>query len=121
MESQKKRKDSGTVFTGETLKRFRAERFIQHVICPICVHRGNGILERMMKTVNIRLRRKRHIIVQRDSNEISKILFARRSEKRTDGKSAFEKQTGRQPNTLKLDNEARIGQKERDNEAKPAK
>ena len=32
---------------------------------------------------------------------ISKILFALRSEKGNDGKSAFEKQNGRNPNTLK--------------------
>ena len=39
--------------------------------------------------------------MSKDKSGISNILFALRSEKGCDGKSAFEKQNGRKPNTLK--------------------
>ena len=45
------RTDPGTVFTGEKFKQFGKERFIQHVLCPIRVHRGNGKVERTLRTV----------------------------------------------------------------------
>ena len=47
------------------------------------------------------LRMNKKILVQRNSSAISNILFALRTEKGADGKLAFEKQTGRLPNTLK--------------------
>ena len=60
-----------------------------------------GKVERMIRMVNERLRTNRNIIVQRDTTGISNILFALRSEKGADNKSAFEKQMGRTPNTIK--------------------
>ena len=55
----------------------------------------------MIRTINERLRTNRKIIISKDKNGISNILFALRSEKGPDGKSAFEKQNGRKPNTEK--------------------
>ena len=55
----------------------------------------------MIRTVNERLPMNRYIILQRDTSGTSNILFALRSEKGADGKTAFEKQIGRQQNTLK--------------------
>ena len=46
------RTDPGTVFKGEKFQQFCEERFIQHVICPIRDHRGNGKVERMIRTLN---------------------------------------------------------------------
>ena len=59
-------------------------------------HRGNRNVERMIETVNKKLRRFLLMIkrLQRDSIGISNILSALRTEKGADGKSAFEKQTG---------------------------
>ena len=94
------RTDPGTVFTGDKFKAFCREKFIQHIVCPRRDHRGNGKVERMIRTVNERLRTNRNIIVQRDTTGISNILFALKSEKGADNKSAFEKQMGSTPNTL---------------------
>ena len=71
------------------------------MVCPRRDHRGNGKVERMIRTVNERLRTNRNIIVQRDTSGISNILFAPRSETGADNKSVFEKQMGRKPDTLK--------------------
>ena len=95
------RTDPGTVFESGKFKQFCEDKFIKHVMCPIRDHRGNGKVERMIRTINERLRINQKIIVERSKNGISNILFALRTEKRADGKSAFEKQTGRKPNTLK--------------------
>ena len=95
------RTDPGTAFKSEKFKQFCKEKFINHVICPIRDHRGNGKVERMIRTINERLRTNKNILVSKDKSGISNILFALRSEKGYDGKSAFEKQNGRKPNTLK--------------------
>ena len=55
----------------------------------------------MSRTINERLRTNKNIFVSKDKSGISNILFALRAEKGCDGKSAFEKQNGRKPNTLK--------------------
>ena len=55
----------------------------------------------MIRTVNERLRTNKNILVSKDKSGISNILFALRSEKGSDGKSAFVKQNGREPNTPK--------------------
>ena len=93
--------DPGTVFRGEKLQQFCKERFIQHIICTIRDHRGNGKVERMMRTLNERLRTNRKIVVQNDTSGLSNILFALRPEKGVDNTSAYERQMGRKPNTLK--------------------
>ena len=55
----------------------------------------------MIRTINERLRTNKKIVVEREKSGLSNILFALRSEKGADGKSAFEKHMGRKPNTLK--------------------
>ena len=86
---------------GEKLQQFCKERFIQHVICPFRDYRGNGKVERMIRTLNERLRTNRKIVVQKDTSRLSNILFALRTEKGADNTSAYERQMGRKPNTLK--------------------
>ena len=89
------------MFKGEKFQQCFKERFIQHVICPIRDHRGNGKVERMIRTLNERLRRNRKIVVQKNTSGLSNILFALRTEKGVDNTSAYERQMGRKPNTLK--------------------
>ena len=55
----------------------------------------------MIRTINERLRTNKNILVSKDKSGISNILFALRSEKGTDGTSAFVRQNRRNPNTLK--------------------
>ena len=55
-----------------------------------------------MRIVNEKLGTNEKFVVERDNSRISNILFAPRTEKGADDKSAFEKQTGRKLNTLKL-------------------
>ena len=95
------RTNPGTVFKSEKFKQFCDEKFIKHVMCPVSDHRGNGKVERMLRTMNERLRTNEKIVVERDKNGISNIFFALRTEKRADGKSSFERQVGKKPNTLK--------------------
>ena len=95
------RTDPGTSFKSEKLKSFCKEKFIEHVICPVRDHKGNGKVERKIRTINGRLRTNTKILISKDKSGISNILFALRSEKGPDGKSAFEKQNGRKPNTEK--------------------
>ena len=95
------RTDPGTVFKGEKFQQFCEERFIQHVICPIRDHRGNGKVERMIRTLNERLRTNRKIVVEKNTSGLSNILFALRTEKGVDNTSAYERHMGRKPNTIK--------------------
>ena len=62
---------------------------------------GNSKAERMIRTINERLRTNKEIIISKEKEGLPKILFALRSEKDSDGKSAFEKHIGRKPNTPK--------------------
>ena len=55
----------------------------------------------MIRTINEKLRTNKNILVSKDKSGLSNILFALRSEKEIDGKSAFVRQNGRSPNTLK--------------------
>ena len=55
----------------------------------------------MISTINERLRTNTKILISKDKNGISNILFALRSVKGPDGKSAFEKQNGIKPNKEK--------------------
>ena len=95
------RTDPGTVFKSEKYKQFCEERFMKHVMCPVREHRGNRKVEKMIRTNNERLRTNDKIVIEKNKHGISGILFAFRTEKGADGKSAFEKQTGRKTNTPK--------------------
>ena len=64
-------------------------------------HRGEGKIERLIRMINERLRTNKQIIVTKDQSGLSEILYALRVNKKKDGTSPFEKQMGRQPNTVK--------------------
>ena len=50
------RSDPGTVFKNENFGQFCKENYISHIVCPIRDHRGNGKVQRMIRTLNERLR-----------------------------------------------------------------
>ena len=95
------RAEQGIAFKSETSRQNCKKTFNKHIICPVRDHRGNGKVEGMIRTINERLRKNKKIVVKSGKSEISNILFALRSEKGEDGKSAFEKHMDRKPNTLK--------------------
>ena len=98
---KKIRTDPGTVFVSEEFARFCRQFGIEHIICPVRDHRGNGKIERLIRTINERLRTKKQIIVTKDQSGLSEILYALRIGKKKDCSSPFEKQWGREPNTVK--------------------
>ena len=59
------RTDPGTAFKSEKFK-----KFIEHVICPVRDYRGNGKVERMIRTINERLRTNKNILVSKDKSGI---------------------------------------------------
>ena len=95
------RTDPGTVFKIEKFKQFCEEYYISHIVCPIRDHRGNGKVERVIRTIIESLRTDKEIVLAKKNVGLSRILFALRSEKGRDGKSAFERHTNREPNTPK--------------------
>ena len=53
---KKIRTDLGTVFKSEKFEEFCKENFIEHIVYPVRDHRGNGNVERKIRTINERLR-----------------------------------------------------------------
>ena len=98
---KKIRTDPGTVLTSEQFAQFCTQFGIEHITCPVRDHRGNGKIERLIRTINERLRTNKQIIVTKDQSGLSETLYALRVNKKKDGTSPFEKQMGRQPNTVK--------------------
>ena len=95
------RTDPGTAFTSEKFKAFCNQFQIKHITCPVRDHRGNGKIERLIRTINERLRTNKSIVLKREKSGLSEILYALRTGQKADGKSPFEKLYKRQPNTVK--------------------
>ena len=55
----------------------------------------------MIRTINEQLRINKNIILTNDNPGVSENLYALRTGKKADGSSHFEKQRGREPNTVK--------------------
>ena len=64
-------------------------------------HRGNGKIERLIRTINERLRANKQIKLTKDKSGLSEILYALRVSKKKDGRSPIEKHMGKEPNTVK--------------------
>ena len=86
---KRSRTDPGTAFKSEKFKIVCKEKFIEHIICPVRDHNGNGKVERMIRTINEILETNTKILISKDKSGISNILFALRSQKCPDGRSAF--------------------------------
>ena len=82
-------------------KQFCSQSGIKHVTCPVRDHKGNGKVERIIRTINERLRTNKEILLKREKSGLSEILYALRTSKKAYGKSRFEKHQGREPNTIK--------------------
>ena len=98
---RKIRTDPGTVFVSEAFAEFCREFGIEHIVCPVRDHRGNGKIERLIRTIKERLRTNKQIILTKDKSGLSEILYSLRVNKKKDGSSPFEKHMGRKPNTVK--------------------
>ena len=81
------RSDPGTVFTSEEFKTFCRNFQINHVTCPVRDHRGNGKIERLIRTINERLRTNKNIVLKKDKSGLSEILYALRMGEKADGTS----------------------------------
>ena len=69
---------------------------------PIKDHRGNGKLERLIRTINGRLRTNKKIIMStKDKTGLSEILFALRMNLSATKKSPYERYTEQEPKTTK--------------------
>ena len=65
-----------TKFRSKRFREFCENRLIRHI--DVRDHRGNGKIERLIRTINERLRTNKQIVVQRYNLGLSKILFALR-------------------------------------------
>ena len=95
------RSDPGTVFTSEKFGELCRQFQIKHVTCPVRDHRGNGKIERLIRTINEQLRTNKNIVLKRDKLGLSEILYALRMGEKASGKSPFESLYGWKPNTVK--------------------
>ena len=98
---QRIRTDPGTAFKCEKFNKFCRENFIKPIVCPLKDHRGNGKVERMIGTINERLRVDNRVVLEGKNKNLSRIFFAVRTEIGKYGKSAFECHKKQKPNTPK--------------------
>ena len=73
---------------------------MRHVVCPIYDHRGNKKIERLVRTINERLRANPEVLTEKQNKLFYELISALRTNKGKDGKSSFERHTGRKPNTV---------------------
>ena len=79
---RKIRTDPGTVFVSEAFAEFCREFGVEHIICPVRDHRANEKFERLIRTINERLRTNKQIIVTKDKSGLSEILYSLRVNKK---------------------------------------
>ena len=96
------RSDQGTVFTREKFKLFCCYFQLSHITCPVLDHRGNGKIERIIRTINERLRTNNSIILKKDNQAYRKlcIRYGWDEEKRTEDRN-LKKMYVQEPNTVK--------------------
>ena len=98
---RKIRTDPVTVFVREAFVLFCNQIGIRHVKCPVRDHRGNGKTEKLMRTINERLRANRQVILSKNKSGLWEILCSLRVSKKREGTSPFEKHMGKEPLTVK--------------------
>ena len=97
------RTDPGTVFTSQKFEEFCEKFFGKHIICAVKDHRGNGKVERLIRTINERLRANKKVVLDKDKAGLYEILFSLRINKSKEKDMPF-MQNGKEPNTLKCIN-----------------
>ena len=85
---------------GNEFSEFRKELGIRHVVCPVYDHRGNGKVERLVRTINERLRANPEVLTEKQNKSFYELKSALRTNKGKDGKSSFERHTGQKLNTV---------------------
>ena len=85
---------------GNEFRQFGKELGMRHVVCPIFDHRGNGKIERLVRTINERLRANPEVLTEKQNKLFYQLMSALRTNKGKNGKSSFERHTGRKPNTV---------------------
>ena len=93
--------DPVTIFRGEKSKEFCKNHFITHIECPIQDHRGNGKVERLIRTISERIRAEKTIITEKRNAGLTRLLFALRTAVTANRNSPFENVFGQKPNTIK--------------------
>ena len=63
---QRIRTDTGAAFKSKKFRQFCKEKYIKHIVCPIKDHRGNGKVERMIRTINEGLRVDNEVVIKRN-------------------------------------------------------
>ena len=95
------RTDPGTAFTSDKFKEFCEKYFIKHITCPVNDHKGNGKVERLIRTINERMRANKNIILEKDNTGLSEMLYALRGAKRQNKPCAAELHNNRKYTTVK--------------------
>ena len=95
------RTDPGTAFTSKDFKNLCEKYFMKHIKCPVNDHKGNGKVERLIRTINERLRTNQNIILDKDNTGLSEMLYALRGAKKPDNSCPAELQSKRKYTTIK--------------------
>ena len=89
--------DPGTAFTSNKFKEIREKYFIN----PVNDHKGIGKVERLIRTMNERLRANKKIILEKDNTGLSEMLYALIGAKRQNKLCAAELHNNRKFTTVK--------------------
>ena len=76
-------------------KAFREEFGLRQITCPVYDHRGNGKVERLIRTTNERLRANPELLAERQNKLFFQLVSALRVNKGKDGKLLFERHVSR--------------------------
>ena len=76
--SRAKITDPVNIFGSKRNKKFCLKRLLKLIECSVRDHRGNGKIERLMRTINERLPTNEQIVMRRDNSGLLEILFALR-------------------------------------------
>ena len=98
---RKIRTDPRTAFTSNKFERICQKYFIQHIKCPVHDHRGNGKVERLIRTINERLKTNKRIVLDKGNTGLSEILYSIRNAPKSNNNSPAELQLGRKLTTIK--------------------
>ena len=90
--------DPVTIF--RSTKENSKKRFLNVFECPIRDLKCNDKIWRLIRNIKGRLRTIQDIIVRRDESGLTEILFAFRMNPSASRKSAYERYTGQEPNTM---------------------
>ena len=86
---------------GNEFKAFREVFGIRHITCPVMIiGEMGGKVERPLRTINERLRANPELLAERQNTLFYQLVSTLRVNKGKDGKSPFERHTGKRPNTI---------------------